>query len=93
MTQENRKKAAHKQSPLMVWNDVETPGSYVTQDGNLLFRVQDDAVANGRSPKITAVGCEHGTEGFIVARISEDPNITLTKARQLCADSDIHPNF
>lgn len=88
-----RSKKQHRTAPTILWNDINDPGAYVTEDGNTLFRVQDDAVASGRSPRITAVSNESGTDGFLVAMISDNPNITLSKARQLCADSDIHPNF
>ena len=91
MTTENTQQ--HRQRATMAWNDIEEPGTYAALDGKTMFRVQEDALVPGRSPVITTVNAENGTSGVSVAKISDDPNITLTKARQLCADSDIHPSF
>ena len=93
MTKEAANKNLHRQRSTMAWNDINDPGTYVALDGQTLFRVQEDAIAPGSSPVITTVSADNGTNGVAVAKVSDDPNIAITKARQLCADSDIHPDF
>ena len=78
--------------PSCSFNSIDTPGAYVSQDGSQLWRVQEDGLASGRSPRITNVSLGN-PEGQSVIQISSNPNVTVQKAAQLCADHGINPGF
>lgn len=67
---------------------INSPGAYVLPSGHLL-RVPSDSIAAGRSPLMSI----EAKEPLLVTKISDDPNITKAKARQVCANADIAPNF
>ena len=69
--------------------EIHTPGCYVSKDEGNLYRVPAEALAPGRSPIIEIVS----KTGTIVCKISEDPWIPISKARQLAANYDLFPNF
>ena len=71
------------------FGEVQTPGCYVAKNNGILYRIPAEALALGRSPVIEIVS----KTGTLMTKISEDPWIPLTKARQLCADADVFPNF
>lgn len=68
---------------------INDPGCYVCNWSGHLLRVPDDGVAAGRSPVINVVG----SEPLFVTMISNDPFITLTKARMLACNLDVCVNF
>jgi len=68
---------------------ISEPGSYICNWTGHLLRVPDDGVAPGRSPMITIVG----PEALYVTKISDNPFITVTKARLLAANFDLSVNF
>lgn len=69
--------------------EIQTPGCYVSKDEGNLYRIPPEALAPGRSPVIEIVS----KTGTVVCKISEDPWIPISKARQLTANLDLHPNF
>jgi hypothetical protein len=71
------------------FDQIESPGVYVEHRTGTLLRIPGDALAPGRSPVIEAVA----KEPWIVTKISEDPYLSLTKARMIAADLDIYVNF
>ena len=77
------------QLPTVCWNDMNEPGCYLFVDWGCLARVPNDGVAEGRSPKITFC---YGTDP-VVCKLSDDPYISISKARQLAADHDYPVNF
>jgi hypothetical protein len=71
------------------FGQIETPGLYVEHATGTLLRVPNDALAPGRSPVMEIVA----NQPWIVTKISDDPFLSLTKARMLTADLDIYVNF
>ncbi|MCK4341157.1 MAG: hypothetical protein KAY37_05470 [Phycisphaerae bacterium] len=71
------------------FENVNEPGAYICQWNGHLLRVPEDGVAAGRSPMINIVG----TEPLYVTKISDNPWITLTKARMMGANYDLNVNF
>lgn len=70
------------------FDEIEKPGVYVNQRGEM-FRIPDEALAEGRSPLLAW----ETAEGNLVTRISEDVYTPISKCRQLAADSDMAVNF
>lgn len=68
---------------------IEQPGTYICNWNGHLLRVPEDAVSPGRSPKINMVG----SGPLMVTKISDNPYITLTKAKLLASNFDINVNF
>jgi len=71
------------------WDQINDPGSYICNWSGHLLRVPEDGVAPGRSPLINFVG----PEPLYVTKISENPYITITKARMLASNLDLPVNF
>ena len=71
------------------FNQIESPGCYVSTETGRLLRVPADALAKGQSPKIETVG----STPWIVTRLSSDPYLPISKARMIAADIDIEVNF
>ncbi len=68
---------------------VSEPGAYICNWSGHLMRVPEDAVCPGRSPRINIVGPENLT----VTKISDNPYVTLTKAKLLASNIDLQVNF
>jgi hypothetical protein len=73
----------------MMFSEVHDCGSYVNVDTGSLFRIPEEALAKGRSPIFEIVSLT----GPVVCRLSSDPWVPISKARQLAADADIQINF
>ena len=71
------------------FDEINGPGCYLSNWSGHLIRVPEDAIVPGRSPVIEILG----REPMIVTKLSNDPYITLTKARLLAADLDLEVNF
>jgi hypothetical protein len=71
------------------FHEIQTPGCYVSKDDGNLYRVPPEALAQGRSPLIEIVS----KRGTIMAKVSDDPWLPISRARQLAADADVQPNF
>ena len=71
------------------WSRICEPGCYVCNWSGHLLRVPDDAIAPGRSPLINMVGCEP----LFVTKISNNPFVSVTKAKLLACNADVHVNF
>jgi hypothetical protein len=71
------------------FDEVQTPGCYVSRHTGNLYRIPAEALALGRSPLIEIVS----KTGTLMTKITEDPWVPIGKARQLCADADVYPNF
>ena len=71
------------------WDQIHTPGTYICCWSGHLLRVPDDGVAPGRSPMLNIVG----NDQLYVTKISDNPFITITKARMLASNYDIAVNF
>lgn len=68
---------------------IHEPGCYISNMTGRLIRIPEDAVKAGRSPLIEVVG----RSPMMVTRISNDPYLSLTKARMLASDCDVMVNF
>ena len=68
---------------------IHEPGCYVCNWSGHLLRIPDDGVAPGRSPLINIVGCEP----LFVTKVSDNPYITLTKAKMVASNLDQNVNF
>ena len=71
------------------FESISEPGTYLANWTGHLIRVPEDGFKLGRSPLIEI----RGREPFFVTKLSDDPYITLTKARMLAADLDLPVNF
>jgi hypothetical protein len=68
---------------------INEPGTYVCNWSGHLLRVPEDGVTPGRSPMLNIVG----NEPLFVTMISNDPYVTVTKARLLASNCDLFVNF
>ena len=68
---------------------INQPGSYICNWSGHLLRVPEDGVAPGRSPLINIVGQDQ----LFVTKISDNPFVTVTKARMLACNCDVAVNF
>ena len=75
--------------PTFCWNDINEPGCYLITDWGCLARVPQDGVTEGHSPKITFFSNSNPT----CCKVSDDPYVCISKARQVVADHDYPVNF
>lgn len=75
--------------PEMDWEDLSEAGAYVEVGTGDLYRFPMEALAKGGSPLVTKES--HGASRLI--QISKDPYVTSMKARLVCAQHNIEPNF
>ena len=73
----------------IAFDQINEPGSYICNWSGHLLRVPEDGVAAGRSPLLNIVG----SEPLFVTKISDNPFITLTKAKMVASNLDINVNF
>ena len=73
----------------VAFDSIQDPGCYICNWSGHLLRIPEDGVAPGRSPLVNMVG----TDPLWVTKVSENPFITLTKARMLASNLDISVNF
>lgn len=71
------------------WREVSLPGAYVEKGTGDLYRFPKEAVLPGGSPLIE----KQSAGASRLVRISADPYIITEKARMLCAEHNIRPNF
>jgi hypothetical protein len=68
---------------------IDSPGCYVCKTTGALVRMPQEGLATGGSPVIEIVS----KKGPVMMKISDDPWIPISRARQLSADADLHPDF
>ena len=71
------------------WDSISEPGAYICKWSGHLVRVPEDGVTPGRSPMLNFVG----PEPLYVTKISNNPYITVTKAKLVAANYDLNVNF
>lgn len=71
------------------FESIHEPGTYVCNWSGHLLRIPEDAVTQGRSPLLDI----RGRETLFATKISDDPYMTVTKARLCAADHDVAVNF
>jgi hypothetical protein len=73
----------------MPFESIQEPGCYICNWTGHLLRVPEDGVAPGRSPLLNILGAEP----LVVTKISENPYLTVTKAKMIAANIDVNVNF
>ncbi len=71
------------------WESINEPGAYVEWGSGDLYRVPKEALIPGASPVIA----KESRGASVLVKLSEDPFITTFKARLMCAQHNIEPNF
>ncbi len=71
------------------FESIQEPGCYICNWSGHLLRVPEDGVAAGRSPLVNIIG----TEQLLVTKLSENPFITVTKAKMIASNLDCNVNF
>jgi len=73
----------------VTWENINDPGTYVERGSGDLYRVPKEALIPGASPSIV----KESRGGSVLLKISDDPFITTYKARLICAQNNVVPNF
>ena len=71
------------------WDDLETPGFYVSRATGNGYRIPSEALIKGASPVIEQVSSQPSR----LVKVSDNPYIPLINARNLAANYNIEPNF
>ncbi|MFQ5474193.1 MAG: hypothetical protein ACE5FA_15085 [Dehalococcoidia bacterium] len=71
------------------FDSIQEPGCYICNWNGHLVRIPEDGVTPGRSPMLAIVGAEP----LFVTKISDNPFVTVTKARLLASNFDLPVNF
>ncbi len=71
------------------WSSISEPGCYICNWSGHLLRVPEDGIAPGLSPLIDIVV----REPLFVTKISNNPFVSVTKAKLLASNADVHVNF
>jgi hypothetical protein len=71
------------------WESIDEPGAYVERGSGDLYRIPKEALIPGASPAIV----KESLGASVLLKVSDDPFITTFKARLLCAQHNIEPNF
>ena len=79
---DTKNNAAQGSSLVVDFNDLNTPGAYVDQNGRL-YRVPAKALTEGHSPDINIVSDEE----ISLTMISDNPLVPIDKARELTANT------
>ncbi len=75
--------------PLLSWEDIQQPGAYVELGSGDLYRFTQECLLPGCSPVIA----KESRGASRLMRISGDPLVLSQKARLLCAQANVKPNF
>ena len=86
---QNQQELHESTGTMLPFEGISEPGAYIANWNGHLIRVPQDALAPGRSPLINMVG----SKSLVVTKISDNPFITLTKARLLASNWDLNVNF
>ena len=88
--QENSIESAHRTRLLeCAWEDLTEAGAYVEMGSGDLYRFPKESLIQGGSPLVTKES--HGSSRLI--QVSKDPYLTTMKARLICAQHNVEPNF
>lgn len=82
--------AKHRKTlPEVDWEDITEPGCYVDEGSGDLFRFPQEALIEGGSPMVV----KESSGASRLRQLSNDPFMTTLKARLVCAEHNIDPNF
>ena len=73
----------------VTWEAINDPGAYVERGSGDLYRFPKESLIPGASPSIV----KESQGGSVLVKLSDDPFITTFKARLLCAQHNVEPNF
>jgi hypothetical protein len=73
----------------VTWESVTDPGAYVERGSGDLYRFPKESLIPGASPAIV----KESNGRSVLVKLSDDPFIISFKARLLCAQHNIEPNF
>jgi hypothetical protein len=73
----------------VTWENINDPGAYVERGSGDLYRFPKESLIPGASPAIV----KESRGASVLVKLSEDPFITTFKARLMCAQHNIEPNF
>jgi len=73
----------------VTWEAINDPGAYVERGSGDLYRFPKESLIPGASPAIV----KESRGASVLVKLSDDPFITTFKARLLCAQHNIEPNF
>lgn len=71
------------------FNEITDPGAYYNHSTGWLYRVPDDGLALGHSPLMN-ICCN---DECYMTKISDDPWVPVSKAREICSNWDFSVNF
>lgn len=71
------------------WEAINEPGAYVERGSGDLYRFPKESLIPGASPAIV----KESRGASVLVKLSEDPFIITYKARLLCAQNNVEPNF
>lgn len=71
------------------WESINEPGAYVERGSGDLYRFPKEALIPGASPAIV----KESRGASVLVKLSDDPFITTFRARLVCAQHNIEPNF
>lgn len=71
------------------FESIQEPGCYICNWSGHLLRVPEDGVAPGRSPLVNIIG----NEPLFVTKLSDNPYVTITKAKMIASNLDCNVNF
>lgn len=69
--------------------NIKQPGAYIERETGHLYRLPSEALLRGSSPVISRLSSYQTT--FV--KLSDDPNMIVSKLRTIAADADVKPNF
>jgi hypothetical protein len=75
--------------PEFSWEDVREPGAYVEKGTGDLYRIPKEALLEGGSLLVH----KESQGASRLVQISKDPFVTTLRARMICAETNIQPNF
>jgi hypothetical protein len=75
--------------PEIDWDDVKEPGCYVDGATGDLYRIPREALVSGASPVVV----RESSGASRLKQVSTDPFMPTLKARLICAQHNIEPNF
>ena len=89
MEQQTTDRKMNPSHPEVSWDDLETPGFYVSRATGNGYRVPAEALIKGASPVIEQVSAHPSR----LVKVRDNPFIPLIKARNLASNCNIEPNF
>ena len=75
--------------PELSWEEINEAGAYVEKGSGDLYRIPQEALSPGSSPIIQKQSS--GASRFV--QVSKNPFVTTLKARMICAEHNLEPNF